>query len=296
MSFSLKVRSRTGESGKRILPKGSRRDLNERAVPSAPGKTIAGVGRVCFWNGGSVWVGRLAGHSERHAHHAVQLTLVFDGTVRFRVGSGPWREVPAAIVAPDREHEFDGRKQTVAQVFIEPESVVGRALAARAVDVVAPLDSTARHRALERLRAAYEANAPDEAIVAGAREAIAILGGAPPMAQVIDSRVRAALDRIQAAPGAAFTLPEVAAAAALSPGRFRHLFVEQVGISFRAYVLWARINRAIDLGMNGASWTDAAHEAGFADSAHLTRTFRRMFGIAPRMLVLERPGAGRDGS
>ena len=33
--------------------------------------------------------------------------------------------------------------------------------------------------------------------------------------------------------------------------------------------------------MNGASWTGAAHEAGFADSAHLTRTFVRMFGINP---------------
>jgi AraC-like DNA-binding protein len=33
--------------------------------------------------------------------------------------------------------------------------------------------------------------------------------------------------------------------------------------------------------MGGASWTDAAHEAGFADSSHLTRTHRRMFGIEP---------------
>jgi AraC-like DNA-binding protein len=264
--------------------------LNERAVTSPPERNIAGIGRVCFWNGGSAWVGRQAGRVERHAHHAVQLTLVFDGTVSFRIASEPWREVPAAIVAPDRLHEFDGQGRTVAQVFIEPESVVGRALAARAAQVIAPLDSKIRDRALGKLRAAYETNAPDEAIVAGAREAIALVGGTQPQAPVIDARVRAALDRIQASPGAAFTLAEVAAACALSPGRFRHLFVEQVGISFRAYVLWTRINHAIDLGMHGSSWTDAAHEAGFADSAHLTRTFRRMFGVAPRMLVPEARG------
>jgi AraC-like DNA-binding protein len=40
--------------------------------------------------------------------------------------------------------------------------------------------------------------------------------------------------------------------------------------------------------MAGGSWTAAAQESGFADSAHLSRTCRRMFGIAPSML--ERAG------
>jgi AraC-like DNA-binding protein len=30
---------------------------------------------------------------------------------------------------------------------------------------------------------------------------------------------------------------------------------------------------------SGASYTEAAHLAGFADSAHLSRTYRRMFGM-----------------
>jgi AraC-like DNA-binding protein len=73
--------------------------------------------------------------------------------------------------------------------------------------------------------------------------------------------------------------------ATLSPSRFRHLFVQQTGSSFRAYLLWLRINVAIEAAMRGASWTDAAHDAGFADSPHLSRTFRRMFGINPATLV-----------
>ena len=36
--------------------------------------------------------------------------------------------------------------------------------------------------------------------------------------------------------------------------------------------------------MRGSSLTEAAHEAGFADSAHLSRTFRATFGIAPSFL------------
>ena len=55
----------------------------------------------------------------------------------------------------------------------------------------------------------------------------------------------------------------------------------ETGTSFRAYLLWLRINLAIRAVMAGASWTEAAHEAGFSDSAHLTRTHKRMFGIEP---------------
>jgi AraC-like DNA-binding protein len=34
----------------------------------------------------------------------------------------------------------------------------------------------------------------------------------------------------------------------------------------------------------GASLTEAAHAAGFSDSAHLSRTFRRMFGVSAASL------------
>ncbi len=39
--------------------------------------------------------------------------------------------------------------------------------------------------------------------------------------------------------------------------------------------------------MSGASWTDAAHVAGFADSVHLTRTHKRMFGFEPTAVRLQ---------
>ena len=77
----------------------------------------------------------------------------------------------------------------------------------------------------------------------------------------------------------------MAAVAALSPSRFRHLFVQETGASFRAYVLWARINAGLVCVMSGRSWTEAAHEAGFSDSSHLNRTFNRMFGLNPSAIV-----------
>jgi AraC family transcriptional regulator len=46
--------------------------------------------------------------------------------------------------------------------------------------------------------------------------------------------------------------------------------------------------------MQGASLAEAAHASGFADSAHLARTSRRMFGIPPSLMDVSAPsGAGR---
>ena len=119
----------------------------------------------------------------------------------------------------------------------------------------------------------------------GSGEAIRIFTGAPVPDAAVDARIAKALDLLRARIRGPVRLADAAGAAALSPGRFRHLFVQETGTAFRAYVLWLRLNVAIECSMAGGSWTEAAHEAGFADSAHLTRTFKRMFGMNPATLV-----------
>jgi AraC-like DNA-binding protein len=57
--------------------------------------------------------------------------------------------------------------------------------------------------------------------------------------------------------------------------------MEQTGVGFRPYLLWLRIECALAAYVGGSSLTDSAHIGGFSDSAHFSRTFRKMFGIAP---------------
>ncbi|MCL6417613.1 AraC family transcriptional regulator [Aestuariirhabdus sp. Z084] len=68
----------------------------------------------------------------------------------------------------------------------------------------------------------------------------------------------------------------------LSESRFLHLFREQVGIAWRPYLLWRRTICAINGMLRGEQATTAAHAAGFSDSAHLSRTFRTLFGMSIR--------------
>lgn len=249
-------------------------------------------GRVVSWLGGSLWIGRGSGHTQWHAHHAHQVTLPLQGAFRFRTeADGPWTAYGGAALVPSLcTHQFsiDAGTET-AHLFIEPESRAGRALSVQfGRGAIAVLPTAPAQAAARRLHAALHApGGPCSGTLADAgRQCVQLLCGAPagePDA-ALDARLQRALAHMRAHVDEPLQLGDVASAVALSESRFRHLFVAATGSSFRAYLLWLRINLAIDAVMAGASWTDAAHAAGFADSAHLSRTHKRMFGIEPTAL------------
>jgi AraC family transcriptional regulator len=70
----------------------------------------------------------------------------------------------------------------------------------------------------------------------------------------------------------------------LSTSRFTHLFRQQTGLSLTRYLLWTRLLTAVAVIAQGANTTAAAHQAGFADLAHMSRTFRQTFGVMPSEL------------
>jgi AraC-like DNA-binding protein len=241
-----------------------------------------------LWNGGSLWIGHDAGPTHAHAHHAIQISLALSGCVRFRAAEGRWRDYSAVMVSPHQRHQFDGNGQSVAQVFVEPETAQGRALLERhGGEAIMPLDGDLLESAKESLRRLFAARAKDDVLIAAARSAVDSLAGGTAQLQV-DPRITQVIEWIQARSRSPLSLAQAAQVAHLSPSRFRHLFVAQTGISFRAYLLWARVSAAVGAAMAGTSWTDAAQSWGFADSAHLSRPCRRMFGIAPSSLLRER--------
>ncbi|MDO9074747.1 MAG: AraC family transcriptional regulator [Rubrivivax sp.] len=247
-------------------------------------RATASTGRIYFWQGGSLWIGRGTGRTEWHEHHAHQLVVAPEGAFRFRTqAQGQWESFEGALVPSHCTHQFEIEGLAIAHLFVEPESRAGRLLTdGFGVAAVSPLPAEASRASARTLFEVFESTPGHEPMVDAAAKAVAQLCGATTEAdRALDPRLTRALAYIRANICNPIALGDVAAAVALSESRFRHLFVAETGSSFRAYLLWLRINLAIEAAMAGASWTEAAHAAGFADSAHLTRTHKRVFGIEP---------------
>jgi AraC family transcriptional regulator len=253
---------------------------------------IAGRGRILIWEGGSLWLmeaipapGASSNMTAFHSHHAIQVTLSLGG--RFELRTKDHSVAGDAVVAPDVEHLFEAHGH-IAVLFVEPESRPGRAIVKAILGDVA-LQSIPEGMLADlvgRLRAAYRQSVVDEEALEGIGRLLVerLAGGAA--GTMPDVRIRKMMDHAASRLDGAITLGSTAKAVGLSPSRARHLFVEQTGLPFRSYLLWLRITKAVGIMSAGSSLTEAAHEAGFADSAHFSRTFRRMFGIPAASLQI----------
>lgn len=255
---------------------------------------VSGIGRVIFWAGGSLWIGQAFGDFEPHAHHAIQISIGLSDGVAFRAGAeAALVSYGAAFIPPDFMHTLQASGRMLANLFCEPESALGRGLLdrfGRTRIVALPPAAIAPHA--EALGDAFGEGSPDEELEALALDLLyALAGGAP--ARTVDPRIARATEVIAARLAQPLSLADVAGEVGLSPSRLRHLFVAETGVSFRAYLLWTRLNRALELGFSGTPWTEAAHATHFADSAHLSRTARRMYGLAPSSIRQDLPAAAR---
>ena len=106
---------------------------------------------------------------------------------------------------------------------------------------------------------------------------LGIIGAAT---NVTDERIQTAMKFIRAKSTEKVTCQDVADAVHLSQGRFSHLFREQVGMTFTAYLIYQRILYVYTQMLQGKSITEAALEAGFSSSAHFADVNRRVFGIS----------------
>jgi AraC-like DNA-binding protein len=86
---------------------------------------------------------------------------------------------------------------------------------------------------------------------------------------------------LEARPGENVSLDRLAQEAGLSPYYLCRVFRRETGLSPHAYQVLARLRLAKALLAEGVPISDAALEAGFFDQAHLTRHFKRVFGVTP---------------
>lgn len=203
---------------------------------------------------GELWLGAdfclvagTTGHARAHAHYAHQLLMAREGKVNALIDDQP-QQAPLLVIASNQRHAILDSDQRAVTLFAEP-------LAFELAD-------------LEHL---CRQVGPDlRELASGLREL--------PRRQ-LDPRLEKALQRIRALDDNALPAQALAEEASLSLSQLERLFSGTLGLSVRRLVLWQRLRRALRLAMAGDSLTTAAITAGFADSAHFSRSVRSQFGI-----------------
>ena len=108
-------------------------------------------------------------------------------------------------------------------------------------------------------------------------------GRATEYREVQDARIQRAVVLIESRKGKDISPDKAASAVGLSSRQFTRLFKEQLGQTPKRFILNTRLRYARFLLDNSImSITVIAFEAGFADCAHFTTSFRARYGAAPR--------------
>jgi AraC family transcriptional regulator len=142
----------------------------------------------------------------------------------------------------------------------------------------------------------------DRASAMGLSESVALLSG-----RLVESHARGSfephqrldrcLDYLSAHAAEAPTLIDVARVAGVHPMHLAKLFRRRFGYSMGEYVRRLRIAWACDqLGRDVGTIGSIAADAGFADHAHFTRTFRRLTGTTPRWYRNHVGASARNGA
>ena len=245
------------------------------------------AGQFVSWNGGCLFIGSAGGIVPPHSHYAIQIAFGSEHGIGFRTSErDEWARYGGAMIPSRQPHSMDASGVPAnGVIFVEPETREGRVLHERYLGGGITGMSTESFAQTGRLFDAWRAG-NRETLVAACTALINTLTGGVEPGEPSDERVLRAIAYINSHLDGKLTLEDVAEAAILSPSRFRHLFVEETGMALRPYILWRRFLKVWELAAQGVSFSSAAHQAGFADAAHLSRTSKRMFGIAPTTLLV----------
>lgn len=100
-------------------------------------------------------------------------------------------------------------------------------------------------------------------------------------AQPISARMAEAVRAIHADPMRRMSQGELARRLALERTQALRAFKAATGQTFRGFKAWSAVQQAAQAMVRGALVRTAAMDAGFADTAHLSRLFHKSFGLTP---------------
>ncbi|QQQ74620.1 AraC family transcriptional regulator [Saccharothrix sp. 6-C] len=222
----------------------------------------------------------------RHSHDAYSFGVTEQGVQAFRCRGGAHTSAAGEVLAFNPDEAHDGRTATedgftYRIVHIGP-SLVAELLPRLPLFRDPVVHSPALADALRRLHTVLQDGhlARDEHLM---RAVLAMASHVVPLPTTTGPRgdPSAARDLIEAHHADDVTTEELTRATGLSRFALYRAFRAEYGLSPSDYQRQRRLRAARRLLADGRPAAEAAALAGFADQAHLTRWFRRCYGITP---------------
>lgn len=235
------------------------------------GRLVLAPGRVLYLGPGA--------NADQHSHHAVQFVWLAEGLVEVTLPTGTIK-AGAALVPARVPHTFSAPGRPLALLLVDSHGARGAALDRCAKELLG--EDLASH--LTGLKLPTITCSLEEAEV-WVRSVLSALGVESVDAQAPSRTTRRAITYIEQALDGVPRITDAAAFASTSPSRLSHRFSAEIGLPFRRFVLWTRVKRAVEVARGGGDLAAAAAAAGFSDAAHLSRTFRAMFGLSPSVVL-----------
>ena len=211
-----------------------------------------------------------------HAHRPFEIIAAIEGRFRYRIATCDIMETDELLVPPMVPHAILGCEGRLARIYIDPG--MRRILSWHGHEDRPEADGRVL---LSNIRSFFDSDRPvpkAKALIADWRASWMGEINSAPLCDPRVSDVLAFLDD-QALPTA--DRQTVAKHVGLSSSRLAAIFAAETGMPLRRYITWRRTLLAARLIREGETVTQSAVQAGFSDNAHLTRTYRAIFGSKP---------------
>lgn len=222
-----------------------------------------------------------------HHHHAIQLVISLDNPYQAIIDRKEIGSTRGFLIDAEIPHACQSSNSTVLVISVDASTAKGRALKQHLSHrTFALIDEIFTPEAIDRFSSDYWHHYRNPDSKFDFLSFIHILYDGKNEVIPFDERLLTAIEFISQNIGKPIQVAAIASHVGLSESRLRHLFAEQLGISIASYILWIRIKVALrEMLKPGVTLSSAAHLANFSDHAHFTRTFKRMFGVAPSLLL-----------
>lgn len=225
-----------------------------------------------------------------HAHDEYSIGIVDGGQAMFHHADGPEpvHQGCVVLIEPGRWHACNPEEVThwsYRMLFVQADWLHQQLgwpslrFPARALHDAASAATV--HRLCQPLTAGDDPAAHTQRLLDFVRTHAQPDGQGLPPQHAHEQAIRHAIAQLHAQPQASTTVEALAQSCGMQASRFIRHFKAATGVTPGAYRLNLRLNGARRLLAQGAALADAAHAMGFADQAHLQRTFKAHHALTP---------------